>query len=364
MNVQNEDEEVRYCVTAVLDLLGFAGHLEIAGNDLRTSIGREAVKRLELLEQALGLIAEERVSCELEYPETFHHIRINDAIIFSLDLPDLLKPSVGESVRKGMSAHDILKFFDIDQFEDDQEFRAAYEARLMTDVVGLVLFVGMLARLHLFINRIENSSFFPGARTVIATGYRRPFVTKRAEDFLSANFSFSNAYLAEKSLHGPNFYVDNNVSQLLCANRFAQNLLRFACYTSGVAQFDPYVDYEDVLSLRDTRFLTKPIELTLFRKSFQFRQLDPYPLAHLQLIPRLMSYLQGLKEPADGGKAIAAVARSKIRAMAEGPAVTADEPSAKSLGGMIFDLETDIRVLSELIESGQSPTLQHSMGLK
>lgn len=39
MNVQNEDEEVRYCVTAVLDLLGFSGHLEIAGNDLRTSIG-------------------------------------------------------------------------------------------------------------------------------------------------------------------------------------------------------------------------------------------------------------------------------------------------------------------------------------
>ena len=53
MNVENEDEGIRYCVTAVTDLLGFSSHLATAGNDLRTSIGRVAIKRLETLERAL-----------------------------------------------------------------------------------------------------------------------------------------------------------------------------------------------------------------------------------------------------------------------------------------------------------------------
>ncbi|MGI9066761.1 MAG: hypothetical protein ACR2HX_10195 [Pyrinomonadaceae bacterium] len=55
------------------------------------------------------------------------------------------------------------------------------------------------------------------------------------------------------------------------------------------------------------------------------------------------------------------MARRTLRAMAEGPAVTSDGPSAKPLGGMILDLKTDIRVFSELIESGESLTLQHGI---
>ena len=45
--------------------------------------------------------------------------------------------------------------------------------------------------------------------------------------------------------------------------------------------------------------------------------------------------------------------------MVEGPALAEDGRSTKSFGGMLVDLEDDIRVLSELIESGESPTLQH-----
>ena len=163
MKVANDDDGVRYCVTAVTDLLGFSGHLETAGNDLRTKIGREAVKRLETLERALRLIAEESASCRREYPETFHYIRINDAVFLSIDLPDLLKPPIGESVRNGMSANDLIKSFELDKFEDEEDFQAGYRARQISDVAGLVQFVGILARLHTFINRIENAAFFPGA---------------------------------------------------------------------------------------------------------------------------------------------------------------------------------------------------------
>src|ERR1700692_4149361 len=102
-----EGQEINYCVTAVTDLLGFSSHLEIGRNDLRTNIGREALNRLETLETSLKLMNAERESSAKEYPASFYQTRINDAIILSLDLPNFLTPSVGESAKRGYSQADL-----------------------------------------------------------------------------------------------------------------------------------------------------------------------------------------------------------------------------------------------------------------
>src|SRR3990167_9642299 len=97
MSTETSKTEIRYCVTAYIDLLGFASHLEIA-SDLRTNIGQAALDRLQTLEDAIALMEKERKICPLAYPENYYFIRINDAVIFTLDLPQILKPSVGQSI--------------------------------------------------------------------------------------------------------------------------------------------------------------------------------------------------------------------------------------------------------------------------
>jgi hypothetical protein len=197
------DQQVKYCVTAVIDLLGFSSHLEIGGNDLRTNIGQEAVKRLQILEDALRLMNDETSVCQDEYPKEFYHTRINDALILTLDLPNFFTRSVCEEIKRGISPNEIEQFFDIDSIGIGEEFEQVYEARRLQEIADLVRFVGLIARVHHYVNRKENSAFFSGAKTVVATGYRRTFLVNGTEDFLAANFAFSNAYLAEKELHGP-----------------------------------------------------------------------------------------------------------------------------------------------------------------
>ena len=109
-------------------------------------------------------------------------------------------PAVGESIKNGISAKEITETFDLDSFETLEEFTKAYQSKVETDITNLMKFVGLIARMHAYINHEDNALFFPGARTVIAAGYRSRFFAAEKEDFFSANFSLSNAYLAEKQL--------------------------------------------------------------------------------------------------------------------------------------------------------------------
>src|SRR5881394_3893749 len=108
----NKNEEVKYCVTAVMDLLGFTSHLEVGRNDLRTNIGQEAIRRLETLEESLRLLEQDKAAHPNDYPERFYSTRINDAIIFTLDLPDFFKPEIGDSIKRGVSLEDLECHFD------------------------------------------------------------------------------------------------------------------------------------------------------------------------------------------------------------------------------------------------------------
>lgn len=268
---------------------------------MRTNIGQEAVNRLQILKDAIRLMNDERVLCTDEYPKEFYHIRINDALILTLDLPSFFTPSVGESIRKGFSANELDQFFDLDSIGSDEEFEQAYVTKLSKDTADLVRFVGLIARIHHYVNRKENAAYFPGAKTVVASGYRRTFFADGKEDFLAANVSFSNAYLAEKDLHGSNLFLDNNIVQLLCAN--------------------------------------------------------PSILAYLQVIPRLSIYLRSERKP----KA-ASLWLSVFEAMKKGPSQKAlnSDTAPKFFRGPILqeDIENDIRIFSEIVESGDSTILK------
>ncbi|MCU1267690.1 MAG: hypothetical protein JWM21_4008 [Acidobacteria bacterium] len=356
MKVAGKDQQVKYCVTAIIDLLGFSSHLEIGGNDLRTNIGQEAVNRLQILEDAIRLMNDERVLCKDEYPKEFYYTRINDAVILTLDLPRFFTPSVGELIKRGVSANEIDQFFDLDSIGGDEEFEQAYVTKLSEDTGDLVRFVGLIARIHHYVNRKENTAYFPGAKTVVASGYRRTFFAEGKEDFLAANFSFSNAYLAEKDLHGSNLFLDNNIVQLLCANRFARNLLRFASYVSHPAQFDLFREYDDPLFPPGATVKKEPVAVSLFRKRFSFRELNPSILAYLQVIPRLSTYLLGEKKSKAESFSL-----SVFEAMKEGPSkADLNLDSAPIFRGRILreDIENDIRIFSEIVECGESAILK------
>ena len=122
---------VRYCVTAVIDLLGFASHLEVGGADVRTTIGQEAITRLQILEQAIRLMEEERQKRAQEYPvQPLFYRRINDCILLVADLPNYLLPHTGDTVRSGMtSEHSSKRILALKTTRTTKNFSAQYKAK-------------------------------------------------------------------------------------------------------------------------------------------------------------------------------------------------------------------------------------------
>lgn len=300
-----ENSDIKYCVTTFIDLLGISSHLEI-GNDLRTNIGQEVINRLNNLEEAINIFLKEKKKYPDFFPKNIHHRRINDALILTLDLPEFLTPRIGETVKEGITLKEYMYFFpNYSEFSNEADFEMAYNQKLTESILELTQFIGLSARIHSFINRKENDNHYPGAKTVISSGYRRSFITKsKEEDFLSANFSFSNAYLAESTLKGCKFYVDNNILKLIGSNRFTRNLLKYSSFLNESNYFNPFDD--DPPSI-DRRFKPKIVdekEVLLFRKQYLFREINPHIIVFLQFFPQFLPYLQGVKNRKKGKKGI------------------------------------------------------------
>lgn len=288
-----ESRDVKYCVTAWTDLQGFSSHLEVASYDIRTNIGQQAVNRLKILENAIGLIQSEQLVFPEAFPSGLHFRRLNDAIMMTIDLPDFLIPSVGSTRKTGTSGADIEQHFSEQEMVDLAAFSKAHENKVQQSISNLMKFIGLVARMHEFIEVKERKDFFPGAKTVIATGFRKQFYRNSGdEDYFSANFSLSNAYMAEKNLNGPNFYVDNNILHLLSTNRYALNVIRSASWISLEKAFSPFVNNEDPFVLPSEYVFPKFIEVDLFRVKFRFRRMNSNTLGYLQIISLLEPYLK------------------------------------------------------------------------
>ena len=292
-----ENSDIKYCVTSYIDLLGISSHLEI-GNDLRTKIGQEVINRLNLLEETIDLFLNEKKRYPKYYPKNINYRRINDALFLSIDLPEFLTPRIGETIREGMSGIEMKRFFpNLSKYDTYEEFKRAYNDKKTESILELTQFIGLSARIHSYINRKESENYFPGAKTVISSGYRRSFFTStKEEDYFSANFSFSNAYIAESNLKGSLFYVDNNILQLLGSNQFTRNLLKISSFIYESNNFDPFDDEPVSLDRKTKPKKGEEKEVIIFRKKYSFRVINTSGIAFMQLFPNLLPYLSGEKK--------------------------------------------------------------------
>ncbi|MGO9009298.1 MAG: hypothetical protein ACLQPN_04275 [Bryobacteraceae bacterium] len=359
------DSDLRYCATATIDLLGFSAHLEAGSNDVRTTIGREAITRLQTLEEGLRLLDLELNAVPSAYPKEVSYHRINDAIILNVDLPDFIRPAVGETWKTGFSPNDISSHFDLSLYlagEDGAErFAAEFKARLQANVEDLTKFIGLVARVHEFISAQEHKRAFPGAKTICVTGFRRRFQRSDGrEDTLAANFSFANATVANRSLHGARFFVDDAIPRLVSVSGFASNIVRYACLVSHVKEFDPVAEHREELRLDTESVLSTPQRMELFRRTFVFREMSAAPLAYLQSLCMLSEYLTGTREPVESP--FARFFAPTLKWIQTGPDLAALQAGTLPLPAVLRnDISADIRIAPEMLAFGSSTTWKAKM---
>jgi hypothetical protein len=100
------NSSVKYCVTAIIDLVGFSNQLEVGYRDLDSDIGDSLIKRLKLIDSSLRLLEKEKAEIPNMYPIGYQLLRINDSLIFTIDLDDVFKPFIGE-IHKTAYAYDL-----------------------------------------------------------------------------------------------------------------------------------------------------------------------------------------------------------------------------------------------------------------
>lgn len=344
-------DETKYCICAMIDLLGFSSHLEVSGYDLRTSIGEQAIKRLDNLEKIIELIDSEKKNRSEYYPEDYKVQRINDAIFFTLDLDDILKPSIGNTFFNGISSKDE-SFITKEQMESYEGYISAYSSKTQNAIAPLLKFIGFISRIHISLNKMESQDFFPGAKTVISSGFRRPF----KDDYFSANFSLSNAYIAEKSLHGPSLFIENAILHMISLDNSSRNLLRFAHFQFKTTSFDCFDNNDDIFDyLTEEATIPKPIEIKLFRKEYLFRDLNPSPLTHLQQISSLQNYLSNSDAP-DLSNLYFKHIFNAIRIGISRKNNLISPPPQSFLYNGTNDLSNDIGIMKEFLSTGKSKT--------
>lgn len=351
-----QERAVRFSVCAVIDLQGFSSHLEISGYDLRTAIGEQATSRLHNLEEAIDRVRMEQARLSEYYPSGLHLQRINDAIIIAMDLDDILLPSVGQTIFRGLSAASLPDFFHPDELADEQGFGATYETRIQSAIEPLQQFLGIVSRVHLFAQKREGASCYPGAKTVVATGFRKPFMSSsQHEDVLSANFAFANAFSAERELSGPHFFVDNNIVELVSKNRFARHLLRFAHFHWREAAFDCLADDGGDLGPPSNAEVPKPLEVVLFRRRYLFRRLNASPMSYLQHLPSLAPFLSGSRVP-DRSNRFYAHVYDAIKHGLSRRMIQESSPPPSFIYNGTNDLDTGVGVFNEFLATGTSQT--------
>jgi hypothetical protein len=358
--------DIKYCVTAFIDLLGFAAHLEI-GADLRTNIGEQAIFRLNNLSDAMEFVRNEQHNCPEHYPQIFDIKRINDALVITMDLPDHLKPELGHVSRKAISNkhfEEILAQEDNIPAEGEDNMTSMtskYLKSLKSDTKDLFLFCGLISRIFNYVKHRESTMVFPGPRGTVSTGYRKMYTNPNGEqDYLSANFAFSNAYIAESKLKGTgsSLFFDNNILQLLALDNISKNFLRHSLFVSNDSDFDPVKNYEDPLFLPTNRELKKEIEVELFRKKYIFREINPRLMAFFQIINYIEPYIMELK-PFQSLKLFSMILLSlkELKSM--------DEIKDKPIGilNLLYtDISNDIRIVRDMLVEKDSTFMQQNNG--
>lgn len=344
----------------MIDLLGFSSHLENSAYDVRTTIGQQAIKRLETLEEAVTLYKKEALRAPQFHDERIVLQRINDALILSMDLDDILIPSVGQTTFHDIPLGEMHVHFTEKELESVDSLNVAESGRLKAAIDPLRKFVGVVARIHLFVNKKEASGYFPGAKTVVGSGFRRPFITRddQRDDHFSANFAFANVASAEKHLHGPGFFTDTNVIEMMAREEYSKNVLQFSHLFFARGPFDPFESEQKAADYFSAAKMANPIELDLFRKRYAFRALHPAPLTYLQALPSLRPYLSGKQKPNLDNLYY----RNIVQAIQQGVGCEAGRTRLKPclLYNGSDDMTVPVEQFAEFLEHGKSPAKENA----
>jgi hypothetical protein len=338
----------------MVDLLGFSSHLENSAYDLRTTIGQQAIRRLETLEEAVALFRDEAIRAPEYYDQRIVLNRINDALFLSMDLDDILVPSIGQTNFHGIPLTEMHRHFAEQDLANAESLAAAESTRLRQALDPLRKFVGVVARIHLFVNRNEANGHFPGAKTTVCSGFRRPFISRvdQRDDHFSANFAFANVAVGEKQLHGPGLFVDNNIIEMLAREEYSKNVLHFAHLFFSGGSYDCFGEEKNVADYFASATVAKPIEVELFRKRYTIRPLYAAPLSYLQAMPVLWPYLCGAQKPNLGNLYY----RNLMQAIQQGVGRENGRPRLKPC--LIYngsdDMSVPVEQFAEFVKEGRS----------
>jgi len=270
-----------------VDLLGFANQIALSRSDIREHMGEQAVERLASLERALRLIEQERSRYPQLYPTGLHYVRVNDALFLGIDAEHLSPPKGQITLTGGYS---------IDELRRERPRRGSDIAKgTLRDSAGDVAkFLGLVARVHDYVNAQEAQHSLPGCRTVVASGLRKRFEDRQGnDDFFAANFSLSVAYEAQAKgsaigLKGNSLYVEHDVAIAVSYIEVCHAIMASAKFLSlSSAVVDPYQYYpakDGQVILRGGSWrVHDPIVVELLNQERVFRRLNPSVLTNLQL---------------------------------------------------------------------------------
>lgn len=281
--------DVRWSCTAQLDLLGFSNHLMVTNCDIRTQLGVQAIERLTSIEDAIQLFKNEKAKYPELYPTGLHDIRFNDSLFLGIDCEHLVPPE-GQI---HLTAGTLLQKLKIDRQGDQTERNET----VVESGGNVAKFLGLVARIHKYINARESEKSFPGCRTIVASGLRKCFSTREGNDeFFSANFSVSTAFEAEKKggsvgLTGNHLYVEDDIATAVSYCQPAYAILGFSKFIrTNCSLIKPYQYQHNETSPHTTWSISDPINVDIMKKRHTFRRLNTSVLTNLQLFKEYQKF--------------------------------------------------------------------------
>jgi hypothetical protein len=259
--------------------------------DIRTQPGIQAIERLTSIEDAIQLFENEKVEYPDLYPSGLQYIRFNDALFLGIDVEHLVPPEGQTHLTGGFTSHQILKIYrQGDQTESN--------GTVVESGGNVAKFLGLVARIHKYINAREAEKSFPGCRTVVASGLRKCFSTREGkDDFFSANFSVSTAFEAEKKggsvgLTGNHLYVEDDIATAVSYCQPAYAILGFSKFIrTNYSLIKPYqYQHNELTSPRTTWSISDPINVDIMKKRHTFRRLNTSVLTNLQLFKEYQKF--------------------------------------------------------------------------
>ena len=279
--------DVRWSCSAQIDLLGFSNHLMVANWDIRTQTGGQAIERLSSLEEAIRLFEKEKTLYPDLYPSGLQYRRFNDAIFLGIDAEYLAPPTGQTKLTGGYSFDQLLKLY-------PGEGQTIIEGTTAESGGDVAKFLGLVARIHQYINEHERTNSFPGCRTVVASGLRKCFSDRKGDDdFFSANLSVSAAFEAAQQgspagLRGNDLYVEDDVAMAISYCEPGRAILGFSKFFRTDSPITNPYQYnhaqEGTVYLSPSSWtVSEPIMLDIMKKRLVFRSLNPTVLTNLQM---------------------------------------------------------------------------------